>query len=77
MARKKHRTERVESYRYRQLASGNRLDEPVYSLNLDDWLENRDPPLEIIQYAQKFNDVQGTYLTGQLKNKGNVIIDYP
>ena len=51
--------------------------EPVYSLNLDDWLENRDPPLEIIQYAQKFNDVQGTYLTGQLKNKGNVVIDYP
>ncbi|SNZ12334.1 hypothetical protein SAMN06269185_1626 [Natronoarchaeum philippinense] len=51
--------------------------ETVYSLDLDDWLEKKDPPAEITQYAQKFSEVNGIYLEGQLKNEGQVIIDYP
>lgn len=51
--------------------------ETVYSLEIDSWLEGSDPPLEITQYAQHFNDVQGMYLEGQLKNEGDIIIDYP
>jgi hypothetical protein len=51
--------------------------ETVHSINIDNWLEKTDPPLEINQYAQKFTEVQGIYLKGQLKNEGNTIIDYP
>ncbi len=51
--------------------------ETVHSFNIDDWLEQNDPPLEINQYAQKYNEVQGIYLKGQLKTEGNPIIDYP
>lgn len=49
----------------------------VYSLNIDEWLKKKNPPLEITQYAQFFNEVQGTYLEGQLKNEGGTVIDYP
>lgn len=50
--------------------------ETVYTLNIDDWLEDTDP-LEITQYAQSFNEVQGRYLLGELRNTGNIVIDYP
>ena len=50
--------------------------ETVHSLNIDNWLEKTDPPLEINQYAQNFTEVQGIYLKGQLKNEGKTIIDY-
>jgi len=51
--------------------------ETVHSLNIDDWLEKNDPPLEINQYAQKLVELLGMYLKGQLKNEGKTIIDYP
>lgn len=52
-------------------------EEPIYSFNIDNWLENSDPPLKITQYAQKFNEVQGPYLKGQLRKEGRKVIHHP
>ncbi|NHN60454.1 MULTISPECIES: hypothetical protein [Halorussus] len=52
--------------------------EPVYSLNLDDWTDDDgESTMDVTQYAQKFNEVQGIFFEGRLRNEGNLIINYP
>lgn len=52
--------------------------EPVYSLNLDDWMDEEDESsMKVTQYAQKFSEVEGIFFKGELKNEGSLIINYP
>lgn len=47
---------------------------PVYSLNVEDYYENsNNPVVNLSAYSQQLSEVQGTFMTGKLKD-GSVII---
>jgi hypothetical protein len=49
-------------------------EDPVYSFSVDDYHEdNNNPVVDFSAYSQQFSEIQGSFITGKLKD-GDIII---